>query len=273
MMRKHVLVTVAVVLALAGVRQTAAQDQRADRSDSPAVATDQVAARAAQEAAIVPSAYGTTSYSIMQIPAPAFTPRHSPSVFHYAGSGYTYYSSNGSGDTDIAWAPVILPTGTAVYYLDFYAYDADATYDMSATLRRFYSTSSLQDIVSATTSGSAGYGYFIGDITSTPHTIDNNRRWGTGANYTVVINIPNPTSALAFSGVDLWTKRQVSTGPATATFADVPTSSPYFKFVEALSAAGIVTGCGSGNYCPSGTVTRGQMAVFLASSLGMHWEF
>jgi hypothetical protein len=51
----------------------------------------------------------------------------------------------------------------------------------------------------------------------------------------------------------------------------VPTSSPYFKFGEALSAAGIVTGCGGSNYCPGNPVTRGQMAVFLASALGMHF--
>ncbi|HEX4438485.1 MAG TPA: S-layer homology domain-containing protein, partial [Thermoanaerobaculia bacterium] len=40
---------------------------------------------------------------------------------------------------------------------------------------------------------------------------------------------------------------------------------------EALNAAGITGGCGNGNYCPDGPVTRGQMAVFLSKALGLHW--
>lgn len=64
---------------------------------------------------------------------------------------------------------------------------------------------------------------------------------------------------------------QVSPGPATATFLNVPTTSPQFKFVEALVAAGITAGCGGGNYCPTLPVTRGQMAVFLAVALGLNF--
>jgi len=66
-------------------------------------------------------------------------------------------------------------------------------------------------------------------------------------------------------------KLQVSPAPGVATFSDVPTTSPQFKFVEALVAAGITAGCGGGNYCPDQPITRGQMAVFLASALGLHW--
>jgi hypothetical protein len=51
----------------------------------------------------------------------------------------------------------------------------------------------------------------------------------------------------------------------------VPPSSSIFRFVEALADAGITGGCGGGNYCPDSPVTRGQMAVFLASALGLHW--
>jgi hypothetical protein len=64
---------------------------------------------------------------------------------------------------------------------------------------------------------------------------------------------------------------QVSPAPATATFSDVPTSHPFFQFVEALAASGITAGCGSGNYCPNEPLTRGQMAVFLAKALGLQW--
>jgi S-layer homology domain len=33
--------------------------------------------------------------------------------------------------------------------------------------------------------------------------------------------------------------------------------------INRLAAAGITTGCGGGQYCPSGSVTREQMAAFL----------
>lgn len=71
--------------------------------------------------------------------------------------------------------------------------------------------------------------------------------------------------------VRLFYRRQVSPAPAAATFGDVPTSHPFFQFVEALAASGITAGCGSGNYCPNAPLTRGQMAVFLAKALGLHW--
>jgi hypothetical protein len=46
-------------------------------------------------------------------------------------------------------------------------------------------------------------------------------------------------------------------------FGDVPASNPFFRFVEAMFNAGVTSGCGGGNYCPSNGVTREQMAVFL----------
>ena len=64
---------------------------------------------------------------------------------------------------------------------------------------------------------------------------------------------------------------QVSPAPGTATFNDVPTSHPFFQFVEALAASGITAGCGSGNFCPDTPLTRGQMAVFLSKALGLQW--
>jgi hypothetical protein len=64
---------------------------------------------------------------------------------------------------------------------------------------------------------------------------------------------------------------QVSPPPGAATFNDVPTSHPFFQYIEALAASGITGGCGSGNYCPDNPLTRGQMAVFLSKALGLYW--
>jgi hypothetical protein len=52
--------------------------------------------------------------------------------------------------------------------------------------------------------------------------------------------------------------------PATGTvFADVGANDFAAAFIERLFADGITGGCGGGNYCPSNSVTRAQMAVFL----------
>jgi hypothetical protein len=50
---------------------------------------------------------------------------------------------------------------------------------------------------------------------------------------------------------------------STPAFADVPVSSPYCRWVEELARRGTVAGCGGGLYCPTSSVTREQMAVFL----------
>jgi hypothetical protein len=63
----------------------------------------------------------------------------------------------------------------------------------------------------------------------------------------------------------------ISPAPGTATFNDVPTTHPFFQFIEALHASGITGGCQASPplYCPDDSVTRGQMAVFLAKALGL----
>ena len=44
----------------------------------------------------------------------------------------------------------------------------------------------------------------------------------------------------------------MSPAPATATFPnDVPTSHPFFQYIEALSASGITAGCGTGGTAPT----------------------
>ncbi|MFL6258151.1 MAG: ELWxxDGT repeat protein [Thermoanaerobaculia bacterium] len=55
--------------------------------------------------------------------------------------------------------------------------------------------------------------------------------------------------------------------PATGTrFADVPADYWAARFIEQLAADGVTSGCGGGNYCPDQPITRGEMAVFLATA-------
>ena len=46
-------------------------------------------------------------------------------------------------------------------------------------------------------------------------------------------------------------------------FGDVQSGYWAAPWIKQLAAEGITTGCGSGNYCPEGSVTRAQMAIFL----------
>lgn len=76
---------------------------------------------------------------------------------------------------------------------------------------------------------------------------------------------------IAFHKVRVQWQRQIASAPGTATFNDVPTTHTFFKEIEALVDSGITGGCGGGNYCPDDTLTRGQMAAFLARALGLHF--
>jgi hypothetical protein len=93
------------------------------------------------------------------------------------------------------------------------------------------------------------------------------------AGHAYVLDIEHPkTPQQSYVGyVEIHWRRTVSDPPTTATFADVPSSHPFFPFIEALASSGITGGCGGGNYCPERPLTRGQMAAFLAKALGLHW--
>jgi hypothetical protein len=58
--------------------------------------------------------------------------------------------------------------------------------------------------------------------------------------------------------------------PATGTvFADVPAGMQFAAFIEQLAAEGITTGCGGGNYCPTASVNRAQMAIFITRAFSL----
>ena len=60
-----------------------------------------------------------------------------------------------------------------------------------------------------------------------------------------------------FSVIERWTLH------VGGSFPDVPTSHPFYKYIENLFHNGVTGGCAGGGYCPSNPVTRAQMAVFL----------
>ncbi len=174
------------------------------------------------------------------------------------------------GTEKFADAQVLLPDGASLDFMRWWAYDADVTNDMDFFVFEDCQPSfsagdtTITFIASSATSGSSGFQ--SGAVSMSGLTI-NNRDCTYLAR--VLFNGTGTTNTLQKIRFE-W-HRQVSPAPAIATFADVPTSSPQFKFVEALVAAGITAGCGGGNYCPNDAVTRGQMAVFLSVALGLYF--
>ncbi|HEU4390781.1 MAG TPA: S-layer homology domain-containing protein [Blastocatellia bacterium] len=57
--------------------------------------------------------------------------------------------------------------------------------------------------------------------------------------------------------------------PTSQRFLDVPPTHFAYAFINDFAARGITAGCGSGNYCPNSSVTRGEMSVFLVRAFGL----
>jgi S-layer family protein len=211
-----------------------------------------------------PETYGTASTSLLQIPSAAFiASRPAGMQLVEAGSGYVHHEQVGGGA--ISFAPFNLPNGAQIESIDVYFEDSDPSENMDVHVYQFSGTTTLgllQIGPTISSSGSAGLGFVSQPIT--PFPVDNTNQ------YMVYINTGLSTT-LAYRAVAIRYRLQVSPDPAIATFGDVPIGHPQHRFVEALVAAGITAGCGSGNYCPDQPLTRGQMAVFLSVALGLHW--
>jgi hypothetical protein len=163
----------------------------------------------------------------------------------------------------------MLPAGAVIVAMELEACDTDPAGQVNMNLIR---VSQLEGAftnlgaVGTNPSATPGCAFFNVNL-ATPHTVNNE----TGSYYLTGDTFGN-TIATRFQAVRIVYRLQVSAAPATATFPnDVPTSHPFFRFVQALAAAGITGGCSPGSYCPNSPVTRGEMAVFLATALGLHF--
>lgn len=219
---------------------------------------------------------GTECCEILQIPASAFRSFNFDGGWGYDGSGYV--CRNGSG-SDL-WAPVTLPTGAKVVSLGFFYLDTSVPFEVVARLYRFRGGNPSAggsgapadgEVVSVSSSAAPEYGYASADVTF-DFTVLNDVAFDIDAGQlSVIVNSNQLGCVHGFKAVEIRWQRQVSPGPATATFNDVPAADPAFAFVEALAASGITAGCGGGNFCPDAPLTRRQMAVFLSKALGLHW--
>ncbi len=78
--------------------------------------------------------------------------------------------------------------------------------------------------------------------------------------------LPATTCIQASDHLPVFADLIIPTGGVTP-FADVPPTSWAYGYIHAIRDAGITGGCGNGNYCPQGLVTREQMAAFLVRAV------
>jgi uncharacterized repeat protein (TIGR01451 family) len=91
---------------------------------------------------------------------------------------------------------------------------------------------------------------------------------GSGSgNGNVIFNVEANNTGSARNGT-INVQGQIFTVYQGIAFNDVLPGHPFYDVISRLSARGITSGCGGGNYCPDAGVTREQMAAFILRARG-----
>ena len=213
-----------------------------------------------------PQAFGTSGYTVTTISGIGFVPGRNDIVYSTTGSLGRFV--NASASQVQFFSALDLPAGAVIDFIGFNNNNDGTPNVMAVHLFQRDNTGTLTPLFSL---DNTPHSSWVTDINPSPLGILWPGSQGNGLTLTLEIEIAPSANTQFFGQVEVWWKRSVSPAPATATFGDVPTTDPFFQYVEALAASGITAGCGGGNYCPANPVTRGQMAVFLSKALGLHW--
>ena len=225
--------------------------------------------------------YGPESQRLT-IGAAEFKPMFSFAPY-FGQDGYVSLSAPGESPTAPSSyslsAQVSLPEGAVMDELCAWVNDVSVDYEVRAGLLAYRltpagRTSDLKGLARIESSGAVGYRRYcteIGDVFSANVAFEEGDFLERAA-YFVEVQLPSSSQFGSFGGVQISWRRTVSPPPVTPSFGDVGTSHPFYPFIEALVGSGVTAGCGNGNFCPNKPLTRGQMAVFLAKALGLHWH-
>jgi len=224
-----------------------------------------------------PNVYGSQDYSLAWFRAADFAERDALRETELTTNNNCFYQT-GSGDTSL-YANVDLPNGAHIDWAEMYGVDS-AGGNITVWLCRTWVDAATGDNGSGdcpwslSTSGTPA-GFYLplnigGETVMKRQDIDTDGTIET-VNWNLYVQNSASSSLCAYGVRILW-KRQVSPAPPTATFSDVPVGSFGFRHIEALVASGITAGCGGSNFCPTNTITRAEMAVFLAKALGLHYD-
>lgn len=219
------------------------------------------------EATPGPQQYGTVS-PIQQ--------EHAGNQFQGRASTYAYVSPSGAGDVSFvsgdvfADAQVQVPSGALWESTRFWVSDTNAATDINLFLIRSCLPVAGPGAPTNTILGSGASTGATGNQTLVVTVIAGTVIDNNGCFYWERANFGVAGLILQKSRTQY--RLQVSPAPVVATFPnDVPTTHPFFRFVEAMAASGLTGGCSAGSFCPDTPVTRGQLSVFLSVALGLHF--
>ncbi|MCG6963136.1 MAG: S-layer homology domain-containing protein [Acidobacteria bacterium] len=170
------------------------------------------------------------------------------------------------GETHICvGAPVHLPAGAHLEYVRLIYHDdvSGSVPSMGLYYQDFYTDNTIIGLTPSSYTGGDRYVDF-----SVDYTIPVKNR----SHHVNAIIDRSGSTYHSIYGITFWMHLQISPAPATATFVDVPVGAFGFRQIEALYASGITGGCDATHFCPNASLTRAQMAVFLAKALGLHWD-
>ncbi len=219
-----------------------------------------------------PDEYGTTVSGYSAYDGDQFRGRSS--TYSYTcdsciGAGEVYFT----GGDNLASVQIEMPSGSSFKGVRWWGFDNADPQNLSFFVTKTClpangagspAFTQLQDGYSSGTPGDTSGFINVAGL----ETVDNE-----ACTYRITIRFDVVGNTLRLYKVRALWERQVSPAPAVATFNDVPTDHPFFQYIEALSASYITAGCNEAPplFCPDAPLTRGQMAVFLAKALGLHW--
>jgi len=232
------------------------------------------------DAFAIPNGFGIQDSDISVIPWHSFFPLSSSGGYTDGPGGPHDRYSPGASYMYAAITRGDVPNGAVITQIMFYVKDSNASIDFVGGYCQWWAESGTGGnydaacTYGAVTSGSPGDTW----CAITPG-LTMKRRYDIEPDgdidvvgWTLITNQNGATDgSITFHFARIIWKRQITPAPVTATFSDVPVGAFGFQHIEALVASGITAGCGGGNFCPDGTLTRAQMAVFLAKALGLHW--
>jgi len=213
--------------------------------------------------AVEPHDFGVGTQQSATIPAVSMVPLMSDTTYGY-GAGLYRYRTGGSLYFEGA---VPVPTGGLITRMHLDACDTNSGAEVAAFLYKCQGVA-CNAIATIHTGSPATPGCTLFSAVVNPEETVNQLSY----NYIVEVAMTGTDATTSFRDVRVFWERQLSPAPPTATFGDVPTSHPFFRVIEALAASGITSGCGGGNFCPDGVVTRQEMAKFFARALGLFYS-
>jgi hypothetical protein len=221
-----------------------------------------------------PNTFGTSDTTYLMFGPHEFSPMASSTTYNDDANVLGHYSRRFATVTPTLtngrWFAVTphLPGGALLTYIEL---DYCDTNESAETRLLLSSCSWLGECASPDlailTSSDDGCSVTTADLTSLGYTVDN-----FFSRLEILVQTTAGDNTTSLASVLLGYKLQVSPAPPFQTFNDVAPGDFGFQQIEALAASGITGGCGVGNFCPNATLTRAQMAVFLAKALGLHFH-